>query len=112
MTKYLHSSCPKCGDYLGIVVPKRTAKFPVQAINGRCLKSGYQLLLQRRIIYSLAYIILFSVGVSFAPSTLAQSGGKAILILKITGLRSVKGQVKTAVFNSSEKWLGQQPIYS
>src|SRR5262245_5891195 len=111
MTKYLHSSCPKCGDYLGIVVPKRTAKFPVRTINRRCLKSGYQLPLQRRIIYSLAYIILLSVGVSFAPSSLAQSG-RATLILKVTGLRSEKGQVKIAVFNSSEKWQGEQPIYS
>ena len=75
---------------------------PVQAINERCLKSGYQLPLQRRIIYSLAYIILFSVGVSFATSSLAQSGGQATLILKVTGLRSEKGQVKIAVFNSSE----------
>ena len=87
----------------------------MQVINGRCLKGGYQLPFQsdrRRIIYYLVYIILFYVGVSFAPSTLAQSGGKATLILKVTGLRSVKGQVKIAVFNSSEKWLGQQPIYS
>jgi uncharacterized protein (DUF2141 family) len=87
----------------------------VQAINGRCLKCGYRLPLQsdhRRIIYSLAYIILFAVGVSFATSSLAQSGGKATLVLKVTGLRSEKGQVKIAVFNSSEKWLGEQPIYS
>jgi uncharacterized protein (DUF2141 family) len=33
-------------------------------------------------------------------------------MLKVTGLRSEKGQVKIAVFNSSEKWLGEQPIYS
>jgi uncharacterized protein (DUF2141 family) len=112
MGKYFQRSCPKCGNYLGIVMPKREAKFPVQVINGRCLKCGYRLPLQRRIIYSLAYIILFSVGVSFATSSLAQSGGKATLILKVTGLRSEKGQVKIAVFNSSEKWLSEQPIYS
>ena len=53
-----------------------------------------------------------SVGVSFATSSLAQSGGQATLILKVIGLRSEKGQVKIAVFNSSEKWLGEQPIYS
>src|SRR5215472_15954268 len=71
---------------------------PVQAINGRCLKCGDRLPLQsdrRRIIYSLAYIILFALGVSFATSSLAQSGGKATLVLKITGLRSEKGQVKS-----------------
>ena len=94
------------------MLPKLKADMPVQAINERCLKSGYQLPLQRRIIYSLAYIILLSVGVSFATSSLAQSGGQATLILKVTGLRSEKGQVKIAVFNSSEKWLGEQPIYS
>ena len=76
--------------YLVIVVPERKAKLPVQAINGRCLKCGYRLPLQRRIIYSLAYIILLSVGVSFATSSLAQSGGQATLILKVTGLRSEK----------------------
>src|SRR5215510_7285307 len=112
MGKYFQRSCPKCGNYLVIVMPKREAKFPVQVINGRCLKCGYRLPLQRRIIYSLAYIILFSVGVSLATSSLAQSGGKATLILKVTGLRSEKGQAKIAVFNSSEKWLSEQPIYS
>ena len=65
-----------------------------------------------RIIFLLATITLFSVGVSFAPSSLAQSGGQAAIILKVAGLRSEKGQVKIAVFNSSEKWLGQQPRYS
>jgi uncharacterized protein (DUF2141 family) len=65
---------------------------------------------RRRIIFSLATLILFSVGVSFAPSSLAQSGGHATLILKVTGLRSEKGQVKIAVFNSSEKWLGEQSV--
>ena len=68
--------------------PKLQGRLPVQAINERCLKSGYQLPLQRRIIYSLAYIILLSVGVSFATSSLAQSGGQVTLILKVTGLRS------------------------
>ena len=65
-----------------------------------------------RIIFSLAYIISFSVGISFAAPTLAQSGGQATVIVTVTGLRSEKGQVKIAVFNSSEKWLGEQPVYS
>ena len=43
LTKYLARSCPKCNGYLGIVVPERKAKMPVQAINGRCLKCGYRL---------------------------------------------------------------------
>jgi hypothetical protein len=37
MAKYLKRSCPKCDGYLGIVVPERKPKIPVQAINGRCL---------------------------------------------------------------------------
>src|SRR4029450_427041 len=115
MAKYLQRSCPKCNGYPESRGPKRQAKMPVQAINGRCWKCGYRLPLQsdrRRIIYSLAYIILLSVGVSFATSSLAQSGGQATLILKVTGLRSEKAQVNIAVFNSSEKWLGEQPTYS
>ncbi len=67
---------------------------------------------RHRIMFSLAGLILFFVGMSFAPSLLAQSGGQATIILKITGLRSEKGQVKIAVFNSPEKWLGEQPVYS
>ena len=38
MARYLKRSCPKCSGYLGIVVPQRKTKTPVQAINGRCLK--------------------------------------------------------------------------
>ena len=64
-----------------------------------------------RIAVSLAYLISFSVAVIFVPA-LAQSGGQATVIVKVTGLRSETGQVKIAVFNSSEKWLGEQPVYS
>jgi uncharacterized protein (DUF2141 family) len=65
-----------------------------------------------RIIFSLAYVISASVGVSFTPPVLAQSDGQGSIILKVTGLRSEKGQVRIAVFNSSEKWLGEDPVYS
>ena len=65
-----------------------------------------------RIKISLACVILFSLVVSFSPPTRAQSGGPATIILKVTGLRSEKGQVRIAVFNSSETWLGEQPAYS
>jgi hypothetical protein len=43
MAKYLQRSCPKRNGHLGIVVPERNTKTPVQAINGRCLKCGYRL---------------------------------------------------------------------
>jgi len=58
---------------------------------------------------SLACVILFSVVVSVSPPTRAQSGGPGTIILKVTGLHSEKGQVRIAVFNSSETWLGEQP---
>ena len=57
-------------------------------------------------------VILFSIVVSFSPPTRAQSGGTGTIIVKITGLRSGKGQVRIAVFNSSETWLGEHPVYS
>ena len=65
-----------------------------------------------RIKLSLACVILFSVVVSVSPPTRAQSGGPATIIIKVAGLHSGKGQVRIAVFNSSEKWLGEQPVYS
>jgi uncharacterized protein (DUF2141 family) len=65
-----------------------------------------------RIVFLLAFIILFSLGVIFTQPTLAQSGVQATIIIKVTGLRSEKGQVRIAVFNSSEKWLGEDPVYS
>jgi len=67
---------------------------------------------RRRIKFSLACVILFSVVVSFSPPTRAQSGGPVTIIIKVTGLHSEKGQVRIAVFNSSETWLGEHPVYS
>jgi uncharacterized protein (DUF2141 family) len=65
-----------------------------------------------RIILAYASIISALAGIGLAPPMAAQSSAPAALIIKITGLRSEKGQVKIAVFNSSEKWLGEQPAYS
>lgn len=65
-----------------------------------------------RIILAFAGIISFLGGIGFASSMAAQSIAQATLIIKITGLHSEKGQVKIAVFNASEKWLGEQPVYS
>jgi len=65
-----------------------------------------------RIVFLLAYIILTSVGVIFTQPSLAQSDRQGSIIIKVTGLRSEKGQVRIAVFNSSEKWLGEDPLYS
>ena len=64
-------------------------------------------------VFVIPYVILLiSVGVSFPSQGLAQSSGQASVVVKITGLRSEKGQVKIAVFNSSETWLGEHPVYN
>jgi hypothetical protein len=47
-----------------------------------------------RIAVSLVYIISSSVAVIFVPAILAQSAGQATVIVKVTGLRSEKGQVR------------------
>src|SRR5574341_57520 len=62
--------------------------------------------------FSPAGAIMFLIVMNLCPPTLAQSGGPGTLILKITGLQSQKGQVKIAVFNSSETWLGDHPAYN
>jgi len=61
---------------------------------------------------ALACVVLFLVVASFSPLVSAQSGGPGTLIVKITGLHSGKGQVRIAVFNSSETWLGDHPAYN
>ena len=65
-----------------------------------------------RIVISFAYVFLLFVGVNFTSASLAQPAGQATVTVKITGLRSEKGQVKIAVFNSSETWLGDHPVYN
>lgn len=64
-----------------------------------------------RIIFSVAYIISSLTGMSFTNPTKAQPAGQATIILKVTGFRSEKGQVRIAVFNSPEKW-PEEPVYS
>jgi uncharacterized protein (DUF2141 family) len=65
-----------------------------------------------RMVFLLAYMVLSFVGFSYPPPTQGQATGQATVAVKVTGLRSEQGQVKIAVFNSPEKWLGKQPIYS
>ena len=62
-----------------------------------------------QIVFLLTSIIAFVLGI---VPLLAQSPGPATVTVKITGLRSEKGQVKIAVFNSSATWLGDHPAYS
>jgi len=65
-----------------------------------------------RVAFFIACTSLAFVGVIFVPSLHAQSAGQGSVIIKITGLLSEKGQVKIAVFNSSETWLGDHPVYN
>jgi len=60
----------------------------------------------------LGYIAAALAGTSLAAPLFAQPSGKATLIVKITGLHSEKGQVKIALFNSAETWLGDFPKYN
>ena len=64
-----------------------------------------------RVVSSLACLMAYFPGAYFAVPALAQSQGQATIILKVTGFRSEKGQVKIAVFNAREKW-PEDPVYS
>jgi uncharacterized protein (DUF2141 family) len=65
-----------------------------------------------RTALTLAWIISAFAGASSTVPVFAQSAARATVIIKITGLHSERGQVKIAVFNSSETWLGDYPTYS
>ena len=65
-----------------------------------------------RIVLTLAWIISAFAGASNPVPVFAQSAARATVIIKITELHSERGQVKIAVFNSSETWLGDYPTYS
>ena len=43
MTKYLFRNCPRCANYVGIVLREPGRNAPVQAVNGHCLKCDYRL---------------------------------------------------------------------
>jgi predicted RNA-binding Zn-ribbon protein involved in translation (DUF1610 family) len=43
MAKYLSRTCPRCGDYFGIVMPQRIHKAREHPVNGLCAVCGYKL---------------------------------------------------------------------
>ena len=43
MAKYLYRSCPKCKDYLGVVVPEPPEPVRDVPIDARCLRCGFKL---------------------------------------------------------------------
>ncbi len=44
MLKYLYRDCPKCGDYLGVVVTDPPGPMSEIPIDARCLRCGFNLL--------------------------------------------------------------------
>ncbi len=43
MARYLARDCPKCGGYMGIVIPQSQGRAVTQEINGFCPQCGYRL---------------------------------------------------------------------
>ena len=43
MAKYLYRTCPKCKDYLGVVVPEPPEPVTEVPIDARCLRCGFKL---------------------------------------------------------------------
>ena len=63
-------------------------------------------------IFLLASTIALVVAVSFPAPLSAQARERGAVALTITGILAVKGQIKIALFNSSETWLGDHPVYN
>ncbi len=43
MAKYLHRTCPKCNDYLGVVVPEPPEPVKEVTIDAHCAVCGFKL---------------------------------------------------------------------
>jgi len=43
MTKYLYRTCPKCKDYLGVIVPDPPQSKREVPIDARCVVCGFKL---------------------------------------------------------------------
>ena len=63
MAKYLYRSCPKCNDYLGVVVPEPTEPVTVVPIDARCLRCSFKLAWKvisgRKSIVALLWLVVF-----------------------------------------------------
>jgi hypothetical protein len=42
MAKHFFRSCPRCNDYLWVILPHPESNKRVQALNGQCLGCGYR----------------------------------------------------------------------
>ncbi len=62
MAKYLYRSCPKCSDYLGVVVPEPPEPVKEIPIDARCLRCGFKLawkvITGRKSISALLWLVL------------------------------------------------------
>jgi uncharacterized protein (DUF2141 family) len=65
-----------------------------------------------RTVFMLLGIVSAFASANFSAPVFAQPSGTGTLTIKITGLLTEKGQVKIAVFNSAETWLGDHPKYN
>jgi len=63
MAKYLCRTCPKCKDYLGVVVPEPPEPVKEIPINAYCLRCGFKLLWKvttgRKSIVALIWLVVF-----------------------------------------------------
>ena len=63
MAKYLYRSCPKCNDYLGVVVPDPPEAVTVVPIDARCLRCNFKLAWKvisgRKSIVALLWLVVF-----------------------------------------------------
>ena len=63
-------------------------------------------------IFLVASTIALVAAVSLPAPLSAQAQERGAFVLKITGILAVKGQIKIAMFNSPETWLGDHPVYN
>jgi len=63
MAKYLYRTCPKCNDYLGVVVPEPPEPVHEVLIDARCLRCGFKLawkvITGRKSIVALLWLVVF-----------------------------------------------------
>ncbi len=63
MARYLYRSCPKCNDYLGVVVPEPPEPVTEVPIDAHCAVCGFKLdwkiIIGRKSILALLWLVLF-----------------------------------------------------
>ena len=79
MAKYLYRSCPRCSDYLGVVVPEPPEPVTEVPIDAHCLRCGFKLawkvVLGRKPILALLWILFAA---TLSPDRSALSPERAL----------------------------------